>query len=545
MLLASYYIEPSEIDRIVFDKLIPPNHFLRRVKALIDFDVVRDYVQDCYSPSMGRPAEDPVLMLKLGLLQFHYNLSDREVLAHTQVNVAFRYFLDLSLESHLPSYGLLSQFRTRLGLERYQSLFEQIVAQARAQGLIQDSVRVKDATHVMANIAVASTLRLIAQVRKRLLESSLRYAPEQVEQEQADIVLIRQATVDLSDRDRLLHRVAHLRRIVVWADALQSQLGVAKAGDPDRARFEQALGLAHKVLADQDTDTDKLRALSDPDARKGKHGQFFDGYLLDVLIDPESEMITSVAILPANAAEAANAKVLIETEEAAHGNDIAVLSIDGVGFNGPVLRALEQDLGVTVYVPVPSEVPSTGVFEADAFILDATETVLTCPGGVQTSARYRNSKDTAWRYEFKHSQCQGCALQGVCVPKLPKSYGRRVYKNDYQAEYEAVRTRSQTDAYAAVRRLHPRIERKLSEIVRYHAGRWARYRGRERVAIEYVLRAMVVNIKRMVRLLAGPERALEAYAVAVDRKGGSRKAAGRILGLFWRKVCARVVSVCA
>ena len=508
MLQKHYYTEPTDLDRIVFDKLIPEHHYVRQVKALIDFSFVREIVQDAYSLSMGRPAEDPVTMFKLEFLQFHYNLSDREVLKHAQVNVAFRFFLDLSLESKLPSHGLLSQFRSRLGLERYQALFDEIVAQARSHGLVKDRLRLKDATHVIANIAVPSTLALIAQIRTRLLDSAAAYGPERAAAEQAKAIEIRQVTVDLSDRERLLHRVEHLRRITEWADGLRAHLGAVEADDTVRLRFEQAL--AHKVLSDQQAKGDKLRSVVDPDARRGKHGAFFDGYLLDVMLDPESELITALEVLPGNGAEAADALALIEAEEAAHGNDVAALSIDGVGWQGPVLRRLAQDLSVEVYVPVPAEAEPTGFFRAEDFT--ETETVLSCPGGAQTTRRYRNDKDTAWRYEFKRSQCQ--PLLARCLERLPAHYGRRLYKNDYQAEYDAARVRAQTPAYAAVRRVHPRIERKLAEIVRYHGGRRCRSRGRWRVRIEYLLRGIVVNVKRMVRLLAGlVERPVVGIAV--------------------------------
>ena len=506
MLQENYYTEPTDLDRTVFDKLIPEDHYLCQVKACIDFTFVREIVQDCYSPSMGRPAEDPVTMFKLEFLQLHYNLSDREVVKHAQVNVAFRFLLDLSLESKLPSHGLLSQFRSRLGLERYQRIFDEIVAQARQQGLVKDRLRLKDATHVMANIAVPSTLVLIAQVRNRLLESAAPYAPAPVVEEEAKAREIRQATADLSDQERLLHRVEHLRRIVHWADRLSLHLGRVAADDAVRARFEQALALAHKVLSDQQAEGDKGRSVVDPDARRGKHGDYYDGYLLDVMLDADSEVITALEVLPGNGAEAANAPALIEAEAAAHDNDIEALSIDGVGWHGPVLRTLGQDLSVTVYVPAPLKPVVSGLFSAEVFTLDETETVLRCRAGAQTSKRYRNEKDTAWRYEFKRSQCQGCALLAHCLQRLPGHYGRRVYQNDYQAEYDAARARAQGPAYAAVRRAHPSLGRKLAEIVRYHGGRRARSRGRWRVGMEYLMTGIVVNVKRMVRLL-GPEAA--------------------------------------
>jgi len=48
MLKENYDTEPTEIDTLVFEKLVPPEHYLRQVKRLIDFERFRDLVQDCY-----------------------------------------------------------------------------------------------------------------------------------------------------------------------------------------------------------------------------------------------------------------------------------------------------------------------------------------------------------------------------------------------------------------------------------------------------------------------------------------------------------------
>jgi hypothetical protein len=77
---------------MVFEKLIPADHYLRRLKAAIDFEPCRALVADCYAAGMGAPAEDPVRLLKLSLLQFQYDLSDSQVLRHAQGNVAFWFF---------------------------------------------------------------------------------------------------------------------------------------------------------------------------------------------------------------------------------------------------------------------------------------------------------------------------------------------------------------------------------------------------------------------------------------------------------------------
>ena len=61
---------------------------------------------------------------------------------------------------------------------------------------------------------------------------------------------------------------------------------------------------------------------------------------------------------------------------------------------------------------------------------------------------------------------------------------------------------------AAVRKEHPKIERKLSELVRRHGARRARYRGRWKVLCGQLMAATAANIKRIVRSLRAPTLAL-------------------------------------
>jgi transposase len=187
MLKAEYAVAPTELDLVVFEKLIPAGHYLRRLKAAIDFEPCRALVADCYAAGMGAPAVDPVRLLKLSLLQFQYDLSDSQVLRHAQVNVAFRFFLDLSLDSPLPVPSLLSQFRTRLGVERFTQIFTDLLRQARAHGLVKDRLRLKDATHLIANIAIPSTLRLVAQTREQVLVTAEGFAASDVAVQRAQI----------------------------------------------------------------------------------------------------------------------------------------------------------------------------------------------------------------------------------------------------------------------------------------------------------------------------------------------------------------------
>jgi hypothetical protein len=333
------------------------------------------------------------------------------------------------------------------------------------------------------------------------------YAKEQAEAEEKRTEQIRQMSEDLGDEKRLLMRLEHLREIVAWADELQMRLGKPSGGStPQRKRFDEALALAHRILyqADNPDKPDRTLSTTDPDARKGKHGNYFEGYQLDISMDADSEIITSIATPPANHDEAGNAEALIESEEKEHGNDVQALSMDGIGFRGDVLRSLKnpQGPGIAVFVP-PREFTSytSTYFTPDQFHLEEDVAVLVCPNEEETRTRVRSVRKTGWQFHFKVSQCRPCPLLGQCLKISPTKHGRKVIKNDYEAEYQAAWDVSKTQTYAEVRKQHPKIERKLAEVIRYHNGRRTRYRRSWRVAIQYLMTTLVVNVKRMVRLL--------------------------------------------
>lgn len=509
MLKDSYEIALTEFDLMLFAKFVPPDHYLRQLKAIIDFAACRPLVAACYSLALGRTALDPVLLIKLLLLQRHYNLSDDALLRQVQVNLAFRYFLDLPSDAVLPEPSLLSQFRTRLGDQQMEAIFQEIVRQARAAGLIKDRLRLKDATHIVANIAVPTTLSLVAQVRTQLLAAAECFAPAEVAAQQAQVVALRQASAEQPNEVRLLRRVTHLRELVAWGDEWQARLAQAPTPLCSQAQaeaFATALALAHKVLQDRAPKAaDKLVALTDPEARRAKHGDYFDGYKVDVSLDADSNLICALEVLPANGDEAADAKHLIESEEAAHGNNIESLSLDSIGYNGAMLEALSDDPNgpqLTVYVPVKTAPPRhPELYQAEDFKLNAAGDELTCPQGEKTKTRYRDQLDHGSVYHFSRKQCRHCPLRAQCLPPN-QAHARRVSKNDYQAQYRAAQARTTTAEYQQIRKEHPAIERKLNELVRWHDGRRVRYRGRLRVRAEYLLLAVVVNCKRIVRLLA-------------------------------------------
>lgn len=509
-----------EFDRQVFEIVVPPGHYLRQVAERVDFERFRPLLAEAYSVNMGRPAIDPVRMLKILFLRFQYKLSDRLVMERTKTDMAFRWFLGLPLRNKVPDHTEGTYFRQRIGAERFAQVFQELITQAREAGLVKDRLRLKDATHLIADVADVRPLQLAAQVRERLLQAAVPFFADWVGEQRAQIETLRQSTAEFPDDERLAARVEQLRGLAAQLQERAAQLLPAAASERPRQRLRLALELVDKLLADRSDPQAKDRLVSamDADARVGKHGGFFVGYLLDIAIDADSELITSLNVLPGNGAEAADAIALIRQEEAAQGNDVEGLSMDGAGYNGRVLRELTdpQGLNLDMTVPPPSP-PQRTTFGPERFsltIIDAEQGELTCPHGQTTRQRSRTRHDTGYRYQFQSKQCAGCPVRAACLENPASPRGRVVNKNDYEAEYQKVEATAQTPQYQETRRTHSKIERKLGELARHHQARRAHFRGLPKVLVQAVLTALVVNVKRLVKLLAQTTReAASASAV--------------------------------
>ena len=491
----------SEEDFVLFDQLLPYDHVLQDFHNQIDWLAIAGKLEQFFSPNMGRPGIPPIYLIKMEFLRYYYRLSDVEVFERCRTDIAFRWFLQLPMRSEPPDATTLCKFRARIGQEGFQQVFDQIIQQARDAGLVKDRLRLKDASHVIASIAIPTSLQLLAQLRDRLLKEIAVIDPLMAKGFEVSSEQARQETSQSDVAVRLEKRVLLLRDILSWIDKFEPKDPQAPAWQ----RLQITRRLAETILSNQtDPDaSDKILSLVDIEARRGMHGEWFEGYKVDMLVDADSELITQINVISASGNEALNAVTLVKAEQEAFGNQIETISIDRAGYDGAMIRELEdpQKTNVQVIVP-PKRIPDTKLFTPEEFVVSEDGEQATCPAGAQSIRRNEEIGGRRIRFTFSKETCASCPLLSRCMKQLPKGrMGRAVSKNEYEAEYARIALRATTDEFSKVRKEHPIVERKFTETLNRHGGRRTPYRGKAKTTAHELMAAVATNVKRMVKLL--------------------------------------------
>jgi len=93
-------------------------------------------------------------MFKLLVLQFMYDLSDRELEEAARDRLYFRWFCRIDPVGSPPDYTAFCRFRDRIGPDTIKSFFDDLVNEAAHAGFVLDNLSLVDATAIKAKVDV-------------------------------------------------------------------------------------------------------------------------------------------------------------------------------------------------------------------------------------------------------------------------------------------------------------------------------------------------------------------------------------------------------
>ena len=150
--------EQSFFGEYLYDRVVPEDHFLRKLKALIDWDRFTQKLIELYKGEgvVGRPPFDPAQLLRIMLIAYLYHLSEREVEVFVNENLPAKYFVGLGVDQRCADHSTLSVFKERLlkrgKLQIFDEILGEIIQIAIKQGVRFGSIQIIDSVHTAANV---------------------------------------------------------------------------------------------------------------------------------------------------------------------------------------------------------------------------------------------------------------------------------------------------------------------------------------------------------------------------------------------------------
>ena len=231
----------------------------------------------------------------------------------------------------------------------------------------------------------------------------------------------------------------------------------------------------------------KVTSFIDKDARHGVKapGRMFTGYKAHVAED-EHEIVTSVEVLPGNENEGEHLETLLEEEETQLIRSESVVA-DAL-YDSAKNRTTIHSRDMKAYIPCRRKRK-----KGKEFIYDITRDIVQCPQGKHT--RSKNREGSGHFYNFVVTECKQCPQSDKCT--IFRGNRCRIWISD---DY-ILKKRDEDDFYKEALSIRKKVERKFGEGKKWHGLGRARYRGIERVSLQVLMTFMVMNIKRMVKLI--------------------------------------------
>ena len=457
------------------NRLVPEDHLLRQIEAAVDFSFVRPLCRPYYSHT-GRPSVDPVVLFKMLLLGYLYDLSsERRLAREISLNLAYRWFLGYDFDQPTPDHSVLSKARARFGAKVFETFFQRSIDLCREAGLLDEGPVYVDSTLLRAAAAVDS----LVYKQERLQPP--RSIPDYVRRvfEENDPVAEEEAAPPANGGP-------------------PSEPGAPPPppGQPPTPGTRPGRGAANWPRRPNQ----ELQSKTDPEATLvnlpdfGRHM----AYKAHVAVaGKRGQVITAaVATTGAMADEHLLGEVLWEHRRLSHLSVPAVVADAKYGTTTNFLYL--GRLAIPTFIPVTRfGNMRKDIWGREHFQWLPQQDAYRCPAG-QLLRRYSNLKATGRIvYRAPKGSCGVCPFRAQCTP----SGSERRFGRSWAEEYVAAAQHRLASPLGKQRLVERKtyVEGTFGLAKELHGLRRTRFKGRRRVQIQVWLTAAAMNIKRAVR----------------------------------------------
>jgi transposase len=433
------------------DDMVPKNHLLRDIDRAINFSFIYDLVADKYSEDQGRPSLDPVMLIKIPLIQYLYGIkSMRQTIKEIEVNVAYRWFLGLDMLESVPHFSTFGKNYSRRFKDTnlFELIFSKVLEECFRWDFVDPSVAFVDATHIKACANKRKAIKKFAKQEALFYEEDLKNEIK---------------------NDREHH--------------------------------------GKKPLKDKDNDnepkggngSDDLKEVAestvDPESglfHKGEHKEVF-AYVSQTACDKHG-WVLGYSIHKGNEHDS---RTFLSIYKKIKELGLKTLVADA-GYKTPAIVRLLINDGITPILPYKRPMTKEGFFKKYDYVYDEQNDCYICPNN-KTLDYTTTNRDGYKEYKSCGSACEYCPYLSKCT--LSKNHVKVITRHvweEYMEMCEEIRhTIGSKEIYDQRKET---IERLFGTAKENHGLRYTQYRGKARMEMKVGLTFTCLNLKKLAKM---------------------------------------------
>lgn len=456
----------KQVTMTCIDELVPQNHLLRKIERVIDWSFIYDLVKDKYSPDLGRPSVDPVILIKIVIIQYLYGIrSMRQTIREIEVNLSYRWFLGIGLYDKVPHFSTFGKNYTRRfkDTDLFEQIFTRILQKCIDAGLVEPSEVFIDATHVKA---CANGKKM----QPKVVQEEALFYEEQLRKE--------------IDEDRIAH----------GKKPLKDKKNGDDESDPSGDSSEDSAG----EPAGNKSEKEIKVSTTDPESgwfHKGEHKQVF-AYSVETACDKHG-WVLGFTVNRGNEHDSRTFKGIYDKIK---NSDLRSVILDA-GYKTPAIAKLLLDDKVQPVFPYKRPMTKDGFFRKYEYVYDAYYDCYICPANKILKYSTTNREGNR-EYKSNCKDCEKCPYLSQCTGS--KNHVKVVTRHIWEPYMEKAEDIRQTLGMKALYdQRKETIERIFGSAKEYHGFRYTNMIGKARMIMKSALTFACINLKKLAKILGG------------------------------------------
>jgi len=522
-----HYLSPLLLwlSDLVYENLLSRDrdHLLCQLHQLLDFREMEAACAEYHQLNgCGRPVAHTVpQLLRAMLVKYLYGCSLRELEEKIRYHILVKWFVGYSIFALGPDHTSLHRFEVYLYVHHPRLFFDTVLHQIdRAFPADRRQAQLGDTFALQANAALESIIKRLRHLSQELLVAYQASDPERYLRlwPQLDKTALFGPADETTEcylspqewRQRLLATVTailnyqHVIRQAPLAVPVQRWLDHLDKLFADELRLELdgAGRLLHLSLLTK-RGSYRICSATDPEATIRNHGANKHDFAYNVSVLATVYFIHEIQVDTGSRPDGDAIPDILQAQLEHQGYCPEKLIYDKAAGRGKIVHQVDRVTdGATQLVAYPvSAKRKPNRFAPEDFVLSANGLWLTCPNGRLSCQKYRSGNADGHTFRFSAAQCLGCPFLKPCrgSDQTPTTH-KTIFISDYRAEYDRLKTYSQTEDFKQDMKLRPQIERIIAGLVLHNDARRARFRGLDKVGFQAKMCATAYNLKRWVSL---------------------------------------------